>query len=256
MAAQLEPRKLEVPRGAALARLLRTRRRWPRPSGVLSAYPPLVFAGRGARAQGASSPKSAPARVPAAGRRLRRELRRVPSEQHPRHLPRAAADGGGADLRQQAAGGEGRAHGRASSPSRARSPTETSRRRHAAELPRRQRQRASSSRPEARRNDPRADDARVFREAAATLNLLRAFADRRLRQLAPGAPLDARFHGPQPVGRPLHATSPTASAKRSTSWKPAGSIRRRCRSSRPPASTPATRRCCCLTSRRWRGRIR
>ena len=56
---------------------------------------------RGARAEGAAGRGRRRQGVPAAGRRLRRELRRVPRQQHPRHVPRAAADGGGADLRRR-----------------------------------------------------------------------------------------------------------------------------------------------------------
>ena len=67
---------------------------------------------RGAPPEGRPGPGGRRQGLPAAGRRLRRELRRIPRRQHPRHLPRAAADGGGADLRRRHAGGEGRPHRR------------------------------------------------------------------------------------------------------------------------------------------------
>ena len=67
---------------------------------------------RGAQAQGAARARLRGQGVPAPGRRLRRELRRVQRRQHPRHLQGDAADGGGPDLRRQGAGGEGRPHRR------------------------------------------------------------------------------------------------------------------------------------------------
>ncbi len=67
---------------------------------------------RDAPAQGAARRGRRRPRLPPAGRRLRRELRRVLRRQHPRHLQGHAADGGGADLRRQVPGGEGRPHGR------------------------------------------------------------------------------------------------------------------------------------------------
>jgi 3-deoxy-D-arabino-heptulosonate 7-phosphate (DAHP) synthase class II len=45
----------------------------------------------------------------------------------------------------------------------------------------------------------------AYNQSAATLNLLRAFAQRRLCQPAPGAPLDARLYGPQPLGAEIRA---------------------------------------------------
>ena len=42
---------------------------------------------------------------------------------------------------------------------------------------------------------------RAYSQSAATLNLLRAFAQGGYRQPAPGPPLDARLHRPQPAGR-------------------------------------------------------
>ena len=67
---------------------------------------------RGAQPDGRRWPGGGRQGFPAAGRRLRRKLRRIPSRQYPRHLPRAAADGGRADLCRRRAGGEGRPHRR------------------------------------------------------------------------------------------------------------------------------------------------
>ena len=74
--------------------------------------PAAGLCGRGARAQEAAGAGGARQRLPAAGRRLRRELPRAPRRQHPRLLPRLPADGGRADLRRRHAGGEGRPHRR------------------------------------------------------------------------------------------------------------------------------------------------
>src|SRR3546814_6903156 len=49
------------------------------------------------------------------GRRLRRILRGVPSEQHPRHLSRHPSNGGGADLCVEASHRDGGSYGRARS---------------------------------------------------------------------------------------------------------------------------------------------
>ena len=78
----------------------------------LAGYPPLVFRRRGAQAQARARQGGGGRGIPAAGRRLRRELRRAFGRQYPRLLPRLPADGGGADLRRGAAGGEGRPHRR------------------------------------------------------------------------------------------------------------------------------------------------
>ena len=103
--------------------------------------------------------------------------------------------------------------------------------------------------PEARRNDPRAHDPRLqpVRGDAQPAARLR---HRRLCQPAPGAPVDARLHRPQPVGRPLHGRRrPHRRGARLH-----GGLRHRipirAAAARRPASTPATRRCCCPTSRR------
>ncbi len=76
----------------------------------------------------------------------------------------------------------------------------------AAELSRRhhQRHRLRGSRPRAR---PGAAWSGAYNQSAATLNLLRAFAQRRLCQPAPGQRLDARLHGSQPVGEAISRTA-------------------------------------------------
>ena len=167
---------------------------------TIARFPPLVFAGE-ARALTADLATGRGGQgVPAPGRRLRRELRRIPSQQHPRHLPRAAADGGGADLCVEAAGGEARPHG---GPVRqaALDADGGDRRRLATQLPRRQRQRHRLHRGEpqtrSRADDPRLQPVRRHAQPAARLRL------GRLCQSATGPPLDARLHGPQPVGGPL-----------------------------------------------------
>jgi 3-deoxy-7-phosphoheptulonate synthase len=106
---------------------------------------------------------------------------------------------------------------------------------------------ASSSRPSSAFPIPRM--LRAYSQAAATLNLLRAFAGggyANLRQVH-GWTLD---HIAKSPGRPSLAKWPTRSARRWTSWRPAASILERAPACRAPTSTPATKRCCCLTKRR------
>ncbi len=74
--------------------------------------PPLVFAGEARRLKTLLGDVAGGQGLPAAGRRLRRELQGIPRRQHPRHLPPDPADGGGADLRRRQAGGEGGPHRR------------------------------------------------------------------------------------------------------------------------------------------------
>ena len=106
----------------------------------LRRYPPLVFAGEARKLKARAGQGGRGRRLPAAGRRLRRELRRFHRQQYPRHLPGAAADGGRAHLWRRRAGGEGGPHGR---PVRQAALVQRreDRRRRAAVLSRRQRQR-------------------------------------------------------------------------------------------------------------------
>jgi len=141
-----EARLRRFPRWSSPARHASSRRRWPR---------------------------SPTARPSCCRRRLRRELHRLHRQQHPRHLPRAAADGGRADLRRRRACREARPHGRPIRQAALVQCREGGRRR-AAVLSRRQRQwlRVHRRGPQAR---SRAHGAGL-QQSAATLNLLRAFA--------------------------------------------------------------------------------
>ena len=106
----------------------------------LAGFPPLVFAGEARKLKKALGQGRRGRGLPAAGRRLRRELRRAFGRQHPRFLPRVPADGGGADLRRRVAGGEGRPHRRPVRQAALRADRDD-RRRRAADLSRRHHQR-------------------------------------------------------------------------------------------------------------------
>ena len=212
---------------------------------------PLSAAGlcrRGAAPEACARRGGRRARLPAAGRRLRRELRRIPSQQHPRHLPGAAADGGGADLRRRLPGGEGRPHRR---PVRQaalvrhrdagrRHPAVLSRRHHQRHRVRRRRRaspiRSAWCRPTASRRRPSTCCAPSPRAATpictASIRWNQDFvaelaAGRALPRAGRPADRDARLHGGLRARR-----------------------RRRRRRSARPSSTPRTRRCCCPTRRR------
>jgi 3-deoxy-7-phosphoheptulonate synthase len=134
--------------------------------------PPLVFAGEADELK-ARLADVARARVPAAGRRLRRDLRQRDRRQHPQRAARAALDGGRAAVRGAGARGEGRTHRRPvrqAAQQRRPRPATASR---CPVLPRRRRERLDFT-PEARVHDPRRllD---VYNSSAATLNLVRAF---------------------------------------------------------------------------------
>ena len=227
----------------------RSPRRWPRVerhAGQLSA---AGLRRRGARAEGRPGRGRGGQGVPAPGRRLRRKLRRVPPQQHPRHLPRAAADGGGADLRQQAAGGEGRPHGR---PVRQAALARRPRRSDGVELPSylgdningiefdagepRARSRSAWSAPTA--SPPRRSTCCAPSPAAAMPICARSTAGRSTSWAAAPGPRSS----PRLADRIGEALDFMAGLR--------GRSARPCRSCRAPASTPATRRCCCPTSRR------
>ena len=184
---------------------------------------------------------------PAAGRRLRRELRRARRQQHPRLLPRLPADGGGADLRGGLAGGEGRPHRRPVRQAALVADREA-RRRRAAELSRRhhQRHRVHRGRAHARSAPPARGLSPVGRDAQPAARLRAG----RLRQPRQRASVDARLRQGQPAVAPLQrARRPHLRGARLHA-RHAGSIRRAIPSCARPTSTPATRRCCSASSRR------
>ena len=203
---------------------------------------------RGAQAEGAAGRGGRGPGLPAAGRRLRRELRRVLRRQHPRHLQGDAADGGGADLRRQGAGGEDRPHGR---PVRQ------------AALGRRPRWSAASScRPTAatsstastsppRRAFPtRRGCCRPTLQSAATLNLLRAFSQGGYADITRVHSWTLDFTAGQPRLRAVpQARQPDLRRARLHAAPPASARRPRTRCT-GSTSTPRTRRCCSSTRRR------
>ncbi len=213
----------------------------------LAGFPPLVFAGEARKLKRALGKVAAGRGVPAAGRRLRRELRRALRRQHPRLLPPVPADGRRADLRGRLARGEGRPRRRAVRQAALRADRDD-RRRRAAELPRRhhQRHRVHARGAHARSAAPARGLPAVGRDAEPAARLR----DRRLRQPRERASLDARLREGQPAVATAIRNSPTASPRRSTSCAPSGSTRRRIRKCARPISTPRTRRCCSATSRR------
>ena len=110
---------------------------------------------------------------PAAGRRLRRKLRRAWRQPHPRLLPRAPADVGGADLAGAPAGGENRPHRRPVRQAALRRHRNARRR----DLPSYRGDIVNdiAFTAEARTPDPQRMR-KAYGQSAATLNLLRAFA--------------------------------------------------------------------------------
>ena len=70
----------------------------------------------------------------------------------------------------------------------------------------------------------------AYSQSAATLNLLRAFAQGGYANLHQVHRWTHRFHGPQSLGAEVSPRPPTGSARRSSSWRRAGSTPRRCRS--------------------------
>ena len=156
---------------------------------------------RDARSSGRARPGRGRTGVRAAGRGLRGELRGIPSRQHPRHVSGAPADGGGPDLRRRVPGGEDRP---------ARGPVREAalfshrnlRGRGASVVSRRHRERDRVRRRRANSPDPERM-LRAYLQSASTLNLLRAFAQGRLRGPAPGASVESRLRRRNAAGRAL-----------------------------------------------------
>ncbi len=152
---------------------------WPDPGALeavlkeLSGLPPLVFAGEARALTAQLGPRRQGRGLPAAGRRLRRVLRRHERRHHPRQAQGHPPDGRRAHVLRRRAGGEGRPHRR----SVRQAPLHRHRddRRHrAAVVPRSPRQRHQRS---ARRPGPpiRSRLLQAYNQSASTLNLLRAF---------------------------------------------------------------------------------
>ena len=210
----------------------------------LRTLPPLVFAGECDQLNRAAR-RGGPRRgVPAAGRRLRRDLRRRDRRLHPQQDQDAAADGGRAHLRRPGCRWSRSAGSPGSSPSRA-APTGDARRRHPAGLPRRRRQRPGVHR---RGAHPRPAP------AAAGLPLLGRDAEPaarlhpgRLRRPAPGARLE-------PGLRPRQRRRTSATRRWPRDIDRALAFMHACgvdpEEFRRSTSTPATRRCCSTTSAR------
>ena len=139
----------------------------------LSRLPSLIFAGEARALRHALGEAAEGPRVPAPGGRLRRVVPRGVGDRDPGAAQGAAADVGGADLRRDAAGGQGGAHRRASSPSRARLSTEIV---DGVELPSFRGHAVHSDEPtlEARTPDPERL-VQAYYQAVSSLNLLRAF---------------------------------------------------------------------------------
>ena len=126
------------------------------------------------------------------------------------------------------AGGEGRPHRRPVRQAALRADRDVGRRR-AAELSRRHRQRHRVHAGGARR-PIRARQLEAYRQSAATLNLLRAFATGGYANLENVHRWMLGFVKDSPQSAALPRSSPTASPRRSTSCAPAASTRRRIRS--------------------------
>ncbi len=169
--------------------------------------------------------------VPVAGRRLRREFRRAFGRQHPRFLPRLPADGGGDDLCGGLADHQGRARRRTVRQA-ALVEHRDDRRRHAALLPRRHRQRHRIQRRGAHaRAAPAVGGLSPVGGDAQSASRLR---HRRLRQSRKRASLDARLRQGQPaVGalsgsrRPHHRDARLHARDRPRRRGPSGTARHR-----------------------------
>ena len=221
---------------------------WRAAEARLRRYPPLVFAGEARRLKAALARGGRGQGLPAAGRRLRRELRRVHRQQHPRHVPGAAADGGGADLRRRRAGGEGRPHGRPVRQAALVRHRDASAASTLPSLPRRhhQRHRVHRRRRAARSRAHGAGLQPVGRDAEPAARLRPG----RLCRPAPGAPLEPGFRRQLAGGgalpgarRPDRRDADLHGGLRADLGDDAADRAR-------PISTPPTRRCCCPTSRR------
>ena len=162
----------------ALSRPAAQQPEWPDPEQVrqvrtlLESVPPITVPSEIDRLREQARRGRARRGVPAAGRRLRGDLRRQHRAAHPRQHPHAAADGRRADLRRQHAGGEGRPDRRPVRQAALATPSTRSACRSTAATS----STRSSPTPEARVPDP-GRMIRAYANAGAAMNL-RARADR------------------------------------------------------------------------------
>ena len=212
----------------------------------LRALPPLVFAGECDNLHGTARGGVARRGVRAAGRRLRRDLRRATADTIRAEAQDGPADGGRADLRRERCRSSRSAGSPASTPSRAASDVETrdgvSCRRTAATW-----STAWRSTPPGALPDPQRLRARPTTPRVATLNLVRAFTQGGFADLRAGARVEPGLR--RRDRRRASATSswPARSTGRSRSWRRAAPTPRRSAAS---TSTPATRRSSSTTSGR------
>ena len=204
-------------------RIIRTRRRWPRSRSSSRRFPPLVFAGEARNLKTRAGARRRRRGFPAAGRRLRRKLRRARRQQYPRFLPRVPADGGGADLAGGVAGGEGRPHRRAVRQAALLADREA-RRHRAAELSRRHHQRQRLHRRR-RARPTRAASSRPIGSRRRRSTCCAPSPQGGYANLANVHHWMLGFVKDSPQSQPLPGTWPTASPRRSASCAPAASIR-------------------------------
>ena len=215
----------------------------------LASFPPLVFAGEARELKRTLAEVADGKAFLLQGGDCAESFAEHRRRQYPRLLPRLPADGGGADLCRRAAGGEGRPHrrpvrqaalladreDRAMSSCRAIAATSST---------------ASNSRR--RRAFPiRERQMQAYRQSAATLNLLRAFAQGGYADLEHVHQWMLGFVDGQPAAASATRSSPTGSPRRCDFMRAVRHhVGQHARICARPISIPAMRRCCSATSRR------
>ena len=190
-------------------------------STELRAMPPLVFAGEARSLQAVARAGRRGQRLPAARGRLRGVVRRVLGRQHPRQAQGHPPDVGRADVQHRRADGEGRPHRRPVRQAPLVHPTE---KRDGIELPsfRGDMVNDFAFDAAARRPDPQRM-VRGYHQAAATLNLLRAFTKGGFADLQQRAPVEPRVRRAAAAKAGATTCSPRRSTARCGSWPRAAS---------------------------------
>ena len=209
-----------LPRRAAARRGPTPPRSTPR-SPSCARMPPLVFAGEARTLTRRAGRGRRGQRLPAARGRLRGVVRRVLGRQHPRQAEGHPADVGRAHVQHRRPDAEGRPH---RGPVR-QAPLGADReaRRHRAA-----RRTSATSSTTSRSTPPPAGPipqrmVRGYNQAAATLNLLRAFTKGGFADLDARAPVEPRVHREPPRGPPLRRARRARSTARCASWPRAAS---------------------------------